>query len=282
MQSYVGAFQGKHFLARIPNRDRMTEQKLPPWGNDRLSTFFSEAQYNERVSSLNLKPIYLLLQRLHNTFQRVEEALENDQNQNLLVPRFLIIRTHSAFLASIRLAMSGQLSESCVLLRSAIEQAWYALHMAKDPKPPNRIKVWLKRNVDAASKAKCKAEFTIANVCSTHQQLDPATAKQLHDLYETVIDFGAHPNPRGALVAMGTARTEKRISFRVPILSPKRKALVSTLRTAVAVAVGTLKVSQLIFPERFSIMLLDDEIKKLVNELNNAFKPYAQKVKHHS
>jgi len=101
----------------------MPQQKPPSWGDDPLSTFFSEAEYNERVSSLNLATIYALLQRLHAAFQRVEETVEKDNREELLVSRFLMVRTHSAFLAAIRLAMSGQLSESYPVLRAAIEQA---------------------------------------------------------------------------------------------------------------------------------------------------------------
>ena len=256
--------------------EKMPEQKPPPWGNDPLSTFFSEAEHNERVSALNLATIYTLLQRLHVTFQRVEETVEKDKREEFLVTRFLMVRTHSSFLAAIRLAMSGQLFESYAVLRAAIEQAWYALHMAKDPQPPNRITVWLCRNDDETSKSKCKSEFTVANVRSTHESLDPVTAKQLHELYETMIDFGAHPNQLGVLVAMSKSEMEQGINYQVGILFPEVVALAATLRMAVAVAVGALKVFQLIFPECFKLMGLDEEIKALVNELNSVFKPYMQ------
>lgn len=256
--------------------EKMPEQKPPPWGNDPLSTFFSEAEYNERVSSLNLATIYALLQRLHAAFRRVGETAERDNREEFLVTRFLMIRTHSSFLAAIRLAMSGQLSESYAVLRAAIEQAWYALHMAKDPQPPNRAKVWLCRNDDEVSKSKCKSEFTVANVRSTHESLDSVTAKQLHQLYETMIDFGAHPNQLGVFMAMSKSETEKEIRYRVGILFPDIVPLVATLRMAVAVAVGALKVFQLIFPERCKLMGLDEEIKALVSELNSVFKPYVQ------
>jgi len=150
------------------------------------------------------------------------------------------------------------------------------LHIAKDPKPPNRAKVWLCRNENKASKAKCKNEFTVANVRSTHGSLDSVTAKQLHQLYETMIDFGAHPNQLGVLVEVSKLETEQEINYRVGILFPQIVPLVATLRMAVTMAVGALKVFQLIFPERFKIMGLDKEIKVFVSELNSVFKPYVQ------
>jgi len=89
--------------------------------------------------------------------------------------------------------MSGQVPEATAVLRAGIEQAWYALHIAKDPRPPERVAVWLQRNDDESSRARCKKEFTKWNVHSTHLELDSVTAKQLGELYESMIDLGAHP-----------------------------------------------------------------------------------------
>jgi hypothetical protein len=197
---------------------RMTDEQPPPWGDDPLSTFLKNAEYNDRVSALNLASVYALLKRVHAAFGRVQSAVEKDNRKHLLIPRFLVVRTHSSFLAAIRLGMSGQLSESYVLLREAIEQAWYALHIARDPRPPDRTTVWLCRNDDQASKAKCKTEFTVRNVRSTHESVDPETAKQLHDLYETMIDFGAHPNQMGLLAFLKYSETDKEINYQVGML----------------------------------------------------------------
>lgn len=255
----------------------MIEKKLPKWGDDPLSTFFSDAEYNDRVTSINLADIYALLQRIHSAFKCVEEIIEKDNREELLVPRILMIRTHSSFLAAIRLAMSGQLSESYTVLRAAIEQAWYALHISKDPQAPNCAKVWLCRNDDEASKDKCKDEFKVSNVRSTHESLDFSTAEELKNLYETMIDFGAHPNQSGMLMAMSMTEREKQIDYQLGILFPNKIALITTLRLAVAVTVGAFKVFQLIFPERFKIMGMDGEIEKLVIQLNTVFKPYIQR-----
>jgi hypothetical protein len=169
--------------------------------------------------------------------------------------------------------MSGQLFESYAVLRAAIEQAWYALHIAKDPQPPNRAKVWLGRNKNEVAKSKCKSEFTVANVRRTHESLDSVTAEQLHQLYETMIDFGAHPNQRGVLGTMGKSATGKEINYQVGILFIDTVRLVATLRRAVAVAVAALKVFQLIFPERFKLIGLDEEIEALVSEASSVFQP---------
>jgi len=256
-----------------------SEQKIPSWGKDHLSTFFQAAEDNDRVTSLKFPSIYSLLQRVDAAFRRVEDAVEKHSRQELLVPRFLIVRTHSSFLASIRLAMSGQLPESYAVLRTSIEQAWYALHIAKDPHPPKRVTVWLCRNDDETSRSKCKNEFTLQNVRSTHESFDSVTAKQLHELYERMIDYGAHPNQQSLFLAMSQAETDEETNFTVGILWASPDSILLTVRMAVAVAVGALKVFQRVFPERYRLISLDEEIEALVGELNSAFKTYESQLK---
>lgn len=256
-----------------------TEQKIPPWGQDELSTLFQTAEYNDRVTSLKFPNIYSLLQRIDAAFRHVGEAVEKDSRQELLIPRFLIARTRSSFFASIRLSMSGQVPEACAVLRAGIEQAWYVLHIAKDPHPPERVTVWLRRNDDQSSKSRCKNEFKIRNVHSTHQSFDSVTAKQLYELYERMIDLGAHPNPQGVLTAMNFSETEEETICQVGLIAPKVVPVLFALKTAVEVAIGMFKVYQLIFPERFKIMSLAEEIEALVGDLNRAFKAYVSQLK---
>jgi hypothetical protein len=179
--------------------------------------------------------------------------------------------------------MSGQIAEAYPVLRSAIEHAWYALHIAKqpplvatekDPAPMPRWEVWLRRSDDEASHKRCEIEFRIGNVRPTHEHFDPKTARELHDLYKTLIDFGAHPNEQGLLTSMRRSDGDKETSFEVAILAPHEMPLMFTLRFCIAVAIGALKVFQLIFPERFEIMSLDLEIGELVGLLNSSFKPW--------
>jgi hypothetical protein len=129
----------------------MTEKKPPEWEDDSLSAFFKDAEYSERVTALKFPKVFDLLGRVHSLFKRFEEAIEKDNRQEYLVARFLAVRSHSSFLAAIRLAMSGQVSEAFPVLRSAVESTWYALHIAKDPKPTERSEIWLRSTKNRVS-----------------------------------------------------------------------------------------------------------------------------------
>ena len=257
----------------------MTEKKPPEWENDPLSAFFKDAEYNDRVTALNFPKVFDLLSRVHILLKRFEEAIEKDNRQEYLVARFLVVRSHSSFLAAIRLAMSGQVSEAFPVLRSAIESTWYALHIAKDPKGTERSEIWLRRNENEAAKARCKSQFTVTKVKQTHEALDASTAKELQGIYENLIDFGAHPNQFGVMTSMKKkSESEKQTNFSVGILYPERLPVLFALRMAVGVAIDTLKTFQLVFPERFTLAGIDLEVGKLIAEANALFKSYAPTV----
>lgn len=176
--------------------------------------------------------------------------------------------------------MSGQVPEAYPVLRLAIEQAWYALHIANHP---DRAIIWLCRNDNEDSRAKCRDEFTIGNVRSTHELLDSSTAARIQVLYDEVIDLGAHPNQLSVMGAMSRREIEKEIYHGVGILRPEPAPMLLALKKAIEVAIGALKIFYLIFPERFKLMGIDAETETLVRELNTIFKAYAAETrKQHS
>jgi hypothetical protein len=255
----------------------MKERIPPAWGSDSLSEFLSQADYNAQVTAANYPDIFRLMHRVDLAFRRAEAVVERDSEWVRLVPRFLLVRTHSTFLTAVRVGMSGQVTESCVLLRAAVEQAWYALHMAKEPNGDSRVEIWLRRNDDDEATRKCKAEFTVKNVCSTHRGLDAPTASELRGIYEQLIDYGAHPNQMGVLTGVKHGKADDEGTYSVGILNPAELPMMATLRLAVAVAVGSLKVFRLIYAERFALASLDREIEALVVELNTRFARFSSR-----
>jgi len=247
------------------------QQQLPPWERDPLSSFLKDAALNEHISSLNLAPIYSLLKQTHSVFESVKSCIEKDNHEELLVPRLLLVRSYSAFLAAVRLSMSGQSLEAMPVLRAAIEQTWYSLHIARDPKPPERSFIWLQRHTSPLQTKMCKNEFTIANVSATHKSLDAPTEEKFHILYNDVIDYGAHPNEKGILASMKLEETADAVTYQVGILYPDPLLVTVTLKTAIEVAIGILKVSQLICPMQLKVAGLDICIEQLIREVPPTF-----------
>jgi hypothetical protein len=236
-------------------------EDIPAWGEDPLSSqFFAQAQFNERAASLNYPDFYRLLQEVNATFEAANHAVEKDGNEVLLLPRLFVVRTRAAILGASRLAMAGEIPEAFPILRLAIELAWYALHIAKDPDPPNRATIWLKRGDSKGATSACKNEFKIANVRATHDALNSYHAAHMHFLYENTIELGAHPNQLGLFTAIGSDDESSQVTYQVGILYPLEFPLLAALGTAFAIAHDVLRVFALIFPERFAIMGLDQRI----------------------
>jgi hypothetical protein len=256
----------------------MTEKQPPQWENDALSKFFRDAEYNDRVTAVNYPDVFRLLRFVQETFELAEQAVETARCTGRPIPQFLLVRTHSAFLASTRLAMSGQSFEAQIVLRSAVESAWYALHIASDPVRSERAEVWLRRNDDACATVKCRNEFTVSKVRASHEALDPQGARELQGLYETLIDFGAHPNQLGVLGSVIRAEDEIKIDHQVGILQPEPLRMMMAVRLGVAVAVGTLRAFGAIYPERFELSGLYEKLGRIVADLNTVFSQFATKT----
>jgi hypothetical protein len=238
----------------------------------------ASAQRNERTTSLNFPDLYALLQRVDAIFEQVGEITYRENTPSLLPARFLMARARGAWLAAVRAGMSGQAVEAQPLIRMVIENAWYALHIAKDSAPPARAEIWLRRGEDAAAEARCASEFSIANVRKTHENFDASNAAACNAAYKQAIGYGGHPNERGVLSAMTRTETANVITFGAAILSRDRRLILAALKEAVEAAIGALKVFRLIFWERFAIMGLDREIDKLVDELNGICAAYARQL----
>ena len=110
------------------------------------------------------------------------------------------------------------------------------------------------------------------------RDFDPVAAAELHRLYETLIDYGAHPNQMAVFTSLRSQESETEVSFQVGILHPAELPVMVTLRLAIAVAIGALKIFQLIYPERFLLMGFESEIQHLVSELNSKFKGHGSRT----
>lgn len=256
--------------------DSAAKEKVPPpWGDDPLSRFLHDAQYNERIGPLNLPGPFALLQRIDLALRRAEEAVEKGGSTASLLPSLLLVRSHSSFLGGTRLAFSGELTEANAVLRIGIEQAWYALHVAKDPAPFKRAEVWLRRDEGDEGKKRCREEFQVGGVRATHLAVDPTAAAQVGRLYERTIDYGAHPNLMGLLMGMGMAEAEGQTTYRPTVLTGDTVPVALTLQTAAAMGVAALKVFRHVFEKRFELSALDVETDQLAQGVDSVFKPYA-------
>jgi len=255
---------------------------VPPWGDDPLSKHMADAEHNTRAASLNWTDVYEVQQRAHALLLRVGEIIEPERgdSQHIGAPRMLIHRSHAAILATMRLAMSGQAIEAMAVLRVAIEQGWYALHIASDPAPPNRARIWWNRDDSPEATKACQNEFKVGTVRGTHEALDPGTAAIVQRLYNDTITYGAHPNSSGIALGLSVEQLDaETATIRVGILNPTPMTMLSTIKAAVDVAMGLTMTVSLIYKDAFKRAGLGRDFNALRGHAADVFPARAEMLR---
>lgn len=119
----------------------------------------------------------------------------------------LLLNAHSCFRASVRLALSGQLLSVFMTLRGSIESALYGHAIVVKP---HLQTIWLYRDKDKKTRDVCRNEFAAAKM---FRILEDAHTKEfadlLRDIYESTIDFGAHPNSHSMVASIRIEKLEE-------------------------------------------------------------------------
>jgi hypothetical protein len=162
----------------------------------------------------------------------------------------------------------------------AIESAWYALHVAEDPSPPARARTWWDRDVSPQATQACQDEFTVGNVRRTHEALDARTAAAMKILYDDTVTLGGHPNERAVASSLRIDRSRPdAVTLGLRFLHPDERSMKAALKATIDVAVGVAKTVGLIYPDRFRIMSVGEEIDQLVRHSGAVFGKHARALR---
>jgi hypothetical protein len=243
-----------------------SKQKLIPldFGSCSLSQYIERAHDNAFATFVkNKNNCFSDLREINDCFQKISDALDNPQD---ILPAFLLIRSFSAYRASCNTAMSGQVVETFVLLRSCLEFAGYALLMQVDRR---LVEVWLKRHngLDVAEKKKSKSavkkEFIVGRIKEELVKKDAQLGGIFDLLYERSIDEGGHPNERAVFGSMRVNAGEGVQNFEQIYLHGDDVHSESALKTTAQVGLCSLSIFENIFPKRFSILGIKDDLKRI-------------------
>jgi hypothetical protein len=131
----------------------------PRWRDGRrLSKFIQDTTENTYVTFDNLKEWYNRLKGIHEAFSKVAENMDRTRD---FIASFFLFRSHSAYLAGVKLALSGQIPEAYMVLRGTLECALYGLYVARKA---SVREIWLRRDEDEEAKKKVRQEFKVGNI----------------------------------------------------------------------------------------------------------------------
>lgn len=175
-------------------------------------------------------PFATFLDRANDMFLATNDLLHNSPDSMLIM---FLGSAHGAFIGAVRMAASGQLPETFMLLRGGIENALYALHIRADPAPPDRAAAWARRSGGEAELKRVRQEFAVGNVKRTLKSRSAALHDLVAELYDRCLDLGGHPNERGHFAAATFTNVDPdgTAEFQVNLFTPNRETRRFLLRS---------------------------------------------------
>jgi len=227
----------------------------PRWGNDKVTSFFKQAEENSYATFVHERVYFKRLVDINDIFCSAVDYMENSKEWFALL---FFLKAHSAFLASLRLAVAPQLPETFILLRGALENSLYGWYIFKNKK---LAKIWLERHESDAHKKNVKNKFKIVTVLDSLDKDDSRLGRATKELYERCIDYGAHPNEKSLSAHLRQTKTVDAIQFDLHYLSNNLTVIKFGLKSSAQAGVLCLKILELIIPERFKITGLDVKLE---------------------
>lgn len=190
-----------------------------------------------------------------------------------IVSPLLATNTHSLYLSALKLTISGQSSSVYPILRVSCENAVYALMIHNNIE---LAEIWTNRHKDEESYKKNITAFSPA-IKKLRKRLeeydeksnDTKYAEHILGLYDAVIDFGSHPNPKtiqnNSEIYLKNHNLVQRFEYLSNFTSEMTRTISACLDYGIAISV-ILSLKD-INNENFS---LDKKFLKLFKQINNS------------
>jgi hypothetical protein len=219
--------------------------------------FLNAAEGNVRRSTDAFPEYRARLERIHDAYGILVDGLYNTR-ESLIV--MFVLRAHSAFLGSCRLALASQTVESYVTNRACLEAAIYGVYLHRHP---DKIPIWRDRHNDAASLQACRDTFQIGPMIKFLTESDRRVGERIAKIYGWAIDLGAHPNERALLSTTRTSEVDGMVDLRMHYLIAEYPIIEAALKTTARAGLCALDVFRNVFPKRFELIGLDDRMRAL-------------------
>ena len=169
-----------------------------------------------------------------------------------------LVRSHGSFLAATSLALSGQVAEAYVLMRSAMEAALHGLYIAGSPE---RQKQWLNRNDDPSS-GQSAVDMLSEGAASAHlQELDAEAARVYEKLHSRTLQRAVHPNTYANLARVKPPGDDGDFNREYFVCDDEVQR--SCLRSAAQAGICSLSIFFFAFADRYRALQLGDRINQL-------------------
>jgi hypothetical protein len=231
----------------------MKMNELPQdWGGDSLTEFFDKARKSSFAAFQGMPSEFKKLIDINNCFFDAEKYMYNCRINRLTLLSFF--RAHSSFLGAVRLAIATQIPESYMVMRGLMEWSLNGLYLHRKP---DLSFTWLNRH---NNKKEIRNIFKIGSMLSELKEIDSRLEKKVRNIYEWCIDWGAHPNEYAISAFYEEKKVDNTYEFKINILTNDKPIIKSCLKYCAVAGILSLKILELIMPERFQLTGLSTKL----------------------
>lgn len=236
----------------------------PGWAEPKLTGYLESLWENSLAVFHNKREAHRVC-RIDDVMAEISENWKPaSPTVETIVPLMMFFRSHSAFRAAAALGFGGALVEGMTVLRLSLEFAGYAALIADDP---TLALPWFDRDTDAAAKKRVRDEFHGGRIKAALTRLDPQISAAYSELYERLIQFGAHPNEKSVTSSLTIEKGDGETKLNQVYLQGDGTALDHWLRTASQLGICTLKIFERIHHTRFADLKVSPRIADLAQGL---------------
>lgn len=166
------------------------------WARFSLTSLMSELERQAVATFANARAqVQPILDIDTEMMEKVPEIF-SDPSANELLGIMLFTRMFSVLRAAARLVFAGQQYEARSVLRSALECGVYGWALIVNDELRG---TWKRRDESEEARKKARNAFAWSGLQKSLQSASQSLADTVGNLYESLIDLGAHPNPGGIL-----------------------------------------------------------------------------------
>ena len=224
-----------------------------------LQSFLDTVHANQKANRINFPKWTEIIERIDGCLVR---AGANSINPKPVMTGNLLLRCQYAFKTAAGMALAGQVNEVFVMLRSVLEYAGYCLTIFETPALEE---VFLSRHIGKEEMTEQRKAFQIGPVRTSIGHNDAKLAEDFDLLYQRSIDFGAHPNPHGAMSTTILDERGSETGMTVVAISNDRTIIAHALKSTAQVGLTALCILQHAFKAKFELLRIRQEIEALKN-----------------
>src|SRR6266851_6349671 len=224
---------------------------------DNLELFFDIAENNRKGNIARFPEAYDVLRRVNICLSTAGKHLVNP---NPVMAGVLFLRCNFAYKTAVSQALSGQVCEAFVTMRSCLEYAGCAIMIHHDP---SLERVFTDRHIAPGNLAIHKRTFQVGNMKTAIAAYDQKLADNFDLFYQRCIDFGAHPNPHATFSAMEMTLEQKvKGEFTSFAMVTDKDTILHASKSVGQVGLTALYVFQHIYTAKFGLLGIRQEMNK--------------------